>query len=553
MEAAVKSLLELSVDSDEWKYVTEDKAIKIYKRELSGSALSYAKGVGVIAAPVDAILAILRDTPRRGEWDEMYKEGETVETYNDNTLLLKMGYHGIWPTTGRDFVTLIHGRELPDGRSVVAAKSVEHPKCPENKSYVRGDIIVGGYIITPSADKLSATVIYLQCVDLKGSVPARIVALAATKMPMVLDGIRRVLARTDLTPFIRKVRESQAPKPKKKIVVKKTIQRPKPRAARPKTPPQQTENDNTEHMSNNNNNNNETKSNEDSEVNDNDSDNLSVLVDNAQQSHTDNAEEEDSEGFVDISRQSSSTNLQDSMDNSQSNSPVVRRPQSITPGSLDFSSVVSNSLKSLLENCTSNAGWKSVGVKHDVVILKKEPKEGQAIYSFKGIGEIPVPAEKVKDLLLDFNRAKEYDPLFKASRLVDQIDPATQIIHLMFQTRMCMLKTARDFCILYHEHKRDDGAYALVGRSVVHPSCPPSQGYTRAEVLESGYFIRPKTSNKNSSIVVYISQVDLKGIPPSVINLVAEKQPLLIAGIRKVLTGSRDLIINAPVQQGPAQ
>lgn len=93
-----------------------------------------------------------------------------------------------------------------------------------------------------------------------------------------------------------------------------------------------------------------------------------------------------------------------------------------------------------------------------MVILKKEPKEGQALYSFKGIGEIPLPAEKVKDLCWDFARTKEFDPLFKEGKLVDRIDPTTKVVHLMYQTRMCMVKTARDFCILYHEHKREDGA-----------------------------------------------------------------------------------------------
>lgn len=41
--------------------------------------------------------------------------------------------------------------------------------------------------------------------------------------------------------------------------------------------------------------------------------------------------------------------------------------------------------------------WKTVGVKDDVLIMKKEPKDG-VLFAFKGIGEINAPPEQVKVL-----------------------------------------------------------------------------------------------------------------------------------------------------------
>jgi hypothetical protein len=72
--------------------------------------------------------------------------------------------------------------------------------------------------------------------------------------------------------------------------------------------------------------------------------------------------------------------------------------------------------------------------------------------------------------------------------------------------------------------------------------CPPHKDSVRGEIIESGFIIQPKAGS-DDSIVTYISQIDLKGIPSSVVNLVGERQPLVIAAVRKALTGSRTLVL----------
>jgi len=162
-----------------------------------------------------------------------------------------------------------------------------------------------------------------------------------------------------------------------------------------------------------------------------------------------------------------------------------------------------------------------------------------SIYCFKGIGEIDSPPEKIKDLCKDFSRTKEWDPLLKESRVIETIDDQTEVIQMLYQTNMCLLKTSRDFCLLYHWRQTDNGGYILAARSVSHPKCPEEPGFIRGEVLESGYHIQPKNGNPSVSIVTYVTHVDLKGIPSSIINIVSERQPLVIAGLRKTLTSKR--------------
>jgi len=135
--------------------------------------------------------------------------------------------------------------------------------------------------------------------------------------------------------------------------------------------------------------------------------------------------------------------------------------------------------------------WKAVTVKDDVVISKREPKDSSLNY-FKGVGDINATSVAIKDVLKNVTEARRYDALFKKAEILQVIDEQTEIIHLMYQTRMCLLKTARDFCILYYWIKRDDGTFIMAGRSIETDLCPSVSGYTRGEVLESGFVIQPK-------------------------------------------------------------
>jgi hypothetical protein len=66
----------------------------------------------------------------------------------------------------------------------------------------------------------------------------------------------------------------------------------------------------------------------------------------------------------------------------------------------------------------------------------------------------------------------------------------------------------------------------MCARSVIHPQCPEVKGVTRGEILASGWLVKPRKTTPPSCVVSYVTQVDPKGIPAAVANVVQEKQPL---------------------------
>ncbi len=61
-------------------------------------------------------------------------------------------FKGIWPTSPRDFLGCTTWRPFPDGSVIIATRSprdsLKH--CPEASGYVRGSILISGYLIQPA-------------------------------------------------------------------------------------------------------------------------------------------------------------------------------------------------------------------------------------------------------------------------------------------------------------------------------------------------------------------------------------------------------------------
>jgi len=102
------------------------------------------------------------------------------------------------------------------------------------------------------------------------------------------------------------------------------------------------------------------------------------------------------------------------------------------------------------------------------------------------------------------------------------------IVHLCFQARVCLISTLVDCCILIHWFTKHGELYILA-KSVDHVECPETLAYVRTRVRESGYRLTP---HSNSTSATYISHPDLRHLPNAIADLVAIKQPLILAGVR---------------------
>ena len=192
-----------------------------------------------------------------------------------------------------------------------------------------------------------------------------------------------------------------------------------------------------------------------------------------------------------------------------------------------------------LQAAAASSGWQrqSSDSKKEVDIYTRETKDSP-IHAFKGVGLIKCPPRQVFDAIRNPMFRYKYDNMLKRIRIVAEIDAWTQIVHMHHEARRCMLKTSRDFVFMTHgqEPQAPGEPYIHVGRSVDFAPCPPVKGVTRAEIMSSGWIIKPANADGSWSHLTYVARVDIKGdIPSGLWNMIGKRQPLAIYYIRKQL------------------
>jgi len=87
---------------------------------------------------------------------------------------------------------MVHWRLLADGRLVISSFSEKNDElCPVVESNIRAELIVGGYVLTPT-DK-GTLIQYVVQSDLKGTIPTTVVNFVSQSQPLVVASIRRTL------------------------------------------------------------------------------------------------------------------------------------------------------------------------------------------------------------------------------------------------------------------------------------------------------------------------------------------------------------------------
>lgn len=114
--------------------------------------------------------------------------------YGDDTKFEYLRYKGKLLISGRDFVNVSHKYTDADGRIIISAYSVTHSDKPEQSGYVRGNIKMAGWIITPdkdNEDKCFAQ--YVTEIDFAGSLPTALVNQVNTKQGFFVLKLKEVL------------------------------------------------------------------------------------------------------------------------------------------------------------------------------------------------------------------------------------------------------------------------------------------------------------------------------------------------------------------------
>lgn len=194
-EASARKLVEAADGSETegWLVVGTTKNVNVMKKpaEKGEPPINSVKGVGLVKAPPTFIIRVLNDPSYTTILDDMLKESRVLYDLSKSLHLVQLLYKGVWPTAPRDFSVLSIQGEVDERTWISSGISVEDPRIPEEKGYVRAQLDVGGYLIrsVPSEPEMSE-VTYVARVDLKGNIPAFAVNKISQSQPLCVNRLR---------------------------------------------------------------------------------------------------------------------------------------------------------------------------------------------------------------------------------------------------------------------------------------------------------------------------------------------------------------------------
>ena len=182
-----------ATEQDGWTVIGTKTDIFVMKKppEKGGPQVNCVKGTAIVRAPPEFVYRVLRDRENTPKLDDMLKESRLVERISDSVSLVHLLYRPVWPTSARDFLILVTSGRYDDTTLVDAAVSMLDPRVPEEKGYVRGNVVCGGYVVRAVSDQPEmCEVTYVSQAELKGNIPTFAVNKVTESQTMCVARLR---------------------------------------------------------------------------------------------------------------------------------------------------------------------------------------------------------------------------------------------------------------------------------------------------------------------------------------------------------------------------
>lgn len=170
-----------------WLEVGTTKNVQVMKKPPIDKEppINSIKGTCVVKAPPEFLLRLLEDPAHTTTLDDMLKETRIVQELTPAVTLVQLLYKAVWPTSPRDFAILSIAGQVDSSTWISSGMSITDHRIPQEKGYVRADLLGGGYVIHSVPGQAESSVVtYTACVNLKGSIPAFAVNKIAESQPM---------------------------------------------------------------------------------------------------------------------------------------------------------------------------------------------------------------------------------------------------------------------------------------------------------------------------------------------------------------------------------
>jgi hypothetical protein len=203
----------------QWQAAYARKGISVSRADIPGSPIVAFQAETVLDAPIEKVVAVIQDNPRRPEWTPNLAEARVLEKFSDTEWIEY--WHLDTPIVISDREAVVRIRTEFDRtrrRLLVHSHSIEgHPAAPKT-GRVRLNVVRGNYWLWPTDDGRHTHFVYQAQTALGGSVPAGLTRSFEKDYPYdLLAGLRKQLAREDreITPHptVRKVFEEAAAEP----------------------------------------------------------------------------------------------------------------------------------------------------------------------------------------------------------------------------------------------------------------------------------------------------------------------------------------------------
>ncbi|ETV83926.1 hypothetical protein, variant [Aphanomyces astaci] len=169
VDAAISAMLDSVVNiSDQWTFNSEKQGVRAYSKD--------------------------------EEYDSACASCARLHTLDSHTAIDYFASKAVLMVAGRDFVNLVHWRQLPDGSIVLVAVATSDPSKPSpSPGLVRGEIHVAGWTIAALGASHSK-VSFLIKMDLKGNIPGYIQRKVALDQAFCMLHVQRAMQRRPPTP-----------------------------------------------------------------------------------------------------------------------------------------------------------------------------------------------------------------------------------------------------------------------------------------------------------------------------------------------------------------
>ncbi|MBC7922591.1 MAG: START domain-containing protein [Ferruginibacter sp.] len=183
------------VPTGSWKLVKDKNGVKVYTRKVEGSALKEFKAVTTVAAPLNSLVALLKDFESYPAWVTDCKAARQLKLVSPTSYYYYAELNAPWPVENRDMVVHFQVQQDSATKAVTCTMAAEPDYLPPQPGNVRIPKLKGTWQLTPQQDG-TVEVLHRVHAESGGSIPAWLANSVMTDGPYrTLSNMRNVVTR----------------------------------------------------------------------------------------------------------------------------------------------------------------------------------------------------------------------------------------------------------------------------------------------------------------------------------------------------------------------